>query len=55
MQRLSKIAGTLFFLRYGYNSQDVKDVLAGKSWAGIEGSFNFLPKPSQDRARTAEP
>jgi hypothetical protein len=34
MQRLSKIVGTLFFWRYGYNSQNVKDVLAGKNLGG---------------------
>jgi len=48
------VVGTLFLWRYGYNSQGVRNVLAGKRWAGIEGFFNFLPKPSQDRARTAE-
>ena len=25
-----------------------------KTWAGIESSFSFLPKPSQDRARTTQ-
>ena len=25
-----------------------------KTWAGIEGCFKFLPKPSLDRARTAQ-
>jgi hypothetical protein len=34
MQRLSKIAGDAFFWRYGYNSQNVKDVLAGKNLGG---------------------
>ena len=42
------------FWRYGYKSQDNRHILAGKIWAGIESYVGFLPKPSQDRARTAE-
>ena len=44
-----------FLWRYGYYSQYPRNVLAGNYlWAGTENYNGFLPKPSQDRARTAK-